>query len=483
MNRERRHFLKMAGYGLGATALSSMMEQLALSTAWAQPPGTDYKALVCVFLTGGNDGNNMVIPITTPYNKITYTQYANVRNPNGLAIAQSALSGTMIAPTDTNYGTWALHPAFASTTGGNPLYPLWAQNKLAVVANVGPLTRFMTRQEYQDPTVQKPYQLFSHPDQQEIWQTSRADVRLASGWGGRIGDRIPPASPPVPVNVSISGLTIFGVGVGTPPLVLSTSPIPLSGLLALNGFSGAADEQVRKNILLGFTGSDNDNSLIAAANTFTSQSVAISQYLNVTNPTFRTTFPNTILANQLLQVARIIKVVTDQALVRRQVFFCSLGGFDTHSGELGTQMNLLTQVSQAMRAFYDVTVEMGLADLVTTFTMSDFGRTFQPTGSGAGVGADHGWGNHHLVVGGAVRGKNFYGRPRDATIPVTIFPDLELGGASDTDNRGRWIPTVAVEQYAATLANWFGLAPEDMNYVFPNLPLFAPADLGFMTPT
>lgn len=483
MNRERRHFLKMAGYGFGATALASMMEQLALSTALADPPGVDYKALVCVFLTGGNDGNNMVIPINTPSNKINYTQYFNIRNPNGLAIAQSSLNGTMIAPTNTNYGTWALHPAFASTSGGNPLYPLWGQSKLAVVANVGPLTRFMTRQEYQDPSIIKPYQLFSHLDQQEIWQTARAEARSANGWGGRLADKIPPASPPIPVNVSVNGLPLFSIGGSSTPLVLNTATVPLRNLLALNGFTTSADDQTRLNTLVEFTGGDNDNSLIYAANSYTGQSLAISDYLNVNNPTFQTVFPNTVLGNQLLQVARVIKVVTSQSLVRRQIFFCSLGGFDTHTNELGNHTALFTQVSQAVRAFYDVTVEMGLADLVTTFTLSDFGRTFQPSGSGAGVGSDHGWGNHQLVLGGAVRGKNFYGRPRDATTPVTIFPDLELGGASDTDNRGRWIPTVAVEQYAATLANWFGLAAQDMNYVFPNLPLFAPADLGFMNPT
>ncbi len=178
----------------------------------------------------------------------------------------------------------------------------------------------------------------------------------------------------------------------------------------------------------------------------------------------------------------------------RQIFFCQLGGFDSHTNELTTHTSLYPQLSQAMAAFYYATVEMGLANQITQFTVSDFGRTYQPSGSGGGVGSDHGWGSHHLIVGGAVNGKNFYGTPRSdiASDPVAVFPILDgpvsgLGGLSDTDTgsnpRGRWIPTTGVEQYGATLAKWFGLPASSNSYVFPNLALFPTSDLGFMSAT
>ncbi|MGH9882388.1 MAG: DUF1501 domain-containing protein, partial [Pyrinomonadaceae bacterium] len=191
-----------------------------------------------------------------------------------------------------------------------------------------------------------------------------------------------------------------------------------------------------------------------------------------------TVFPNTGLGRQLLQIARLIKACTDPATginMKRQIFFAQIGGFDTHSNQRGGgQDALLTQVSQAMNAFYLATVELGVASNVTTFTLSDFGRTLQPAGSGAATGSDHAWGNHHLVMGGAVLGRTFYG----------TYPTLQLGGPDDTDGgsspRGRWIPTTSVEQYAATLATWYGLSPADLTAVFPLIGRFATPNLGFM---
>jgi len=179
-----------------------------------------------------------------------------------------------------------------------------------------------------------------------------------------------------------------------------------------------------------------------------------------------TAFPSTSLGQQLQQVASIV-AVRDTLKRSRQVFFVSLGGFDTHSGQLATQQNLFSQVSQALAAFHAATVELGLEDAVTTFTLSDFGRTFQPNSGG---GSDHAWGSHHLVLGGAVRGGDFYGK----------FPTLAVGGPDDSANEGRWIPTTSVDQYGATLARWFGVEPSVLPPVFPNLGRFAPADLGFL---
>ena len=200
---------------------------------------------------------------------------------------------------------------------------------------------------------------------------------------------------------------------------------------------------------------DGGHALIDSASRTTQQALDIGQILS-TDVTLGTAFPNTTLGNQLLQIARMIKfnATSGQLGLNRQIFFCQLGGFDTHQNQVNTQTNLLTQVALAIKAFYDATVELGLDQQVTTFTLSDFGRTLQPAGSGGAAGSDHAWGNHHFVVGGAVRGGDLYGIAGENG---TVFPELRLGGPSDTDNRGRWIPTVSVEQYAATLATWFGV--------------------------
>jgi uncharacterized protein (DUF1501 family) len=223
---------------------------------------------------------------------------------------------------------------------------------------------------------------------------------------------------------------------------------------------------------------DTEATLIAAASRTTDQAIAIGRTLS-SDVTLATAFPNTTLGNQLKQVAKVIKFNTTVALgLTRQIFFCQLGGFDTHQNQVNTQSSLLAQVSQAVKAFYDASVELGLEQQITTFTLSDFGRTLQPAGSGANVvGSDHAWGNHHFVVGGAVRGGDFYGV---AGPGGTVFPVMQLSGPSDTDDRGRWIPTASVEQYAATLASWYGVAPTDIPLVFPNIGRFSAQNLGFM---
>ena len=219
--------------------------------------------------------------------------------------------------------------------------------------------------------------------------------------------------------------------------------------------------------------------LVAAASRTAQQALTIGQAFS-SDVTLATSFPNTTLGNQLKQVAKVIKFNSASAAMglRRQIFFCQLGGFDTHQNQVSTQSALLVQVSQAIKAFYDATLELGLEQQITTFTLSDFGRTFQPAGSGAAAGSDHAWGNHHFVVGGAVRGGDFYGGygPNG-----TVFPVLQLSGPSDTDNRGRWIPTTSVEQYAATLASWYGVSPDDIPVVFPNIDRFESSNLGFMS--
>jgi uncharacterized protein (DUF1501 family) len=217
---------------------------------------------------------------------------------------------------------------------------------------------------------------------------------------------------------------------------------------------------------------------VAGASRTTQQALDIGTIFSA-DVSLSTVFPNTTLGNQLLQVAKVIKFNAGSPALglERQIFFCQLGGFDTHQNQVGTQANLLAQLGNAVKAFYDATVELGVDQQVTTFTLSDFGRTLQPAGTGAGVvGTDHAWGNHHFVVGGAVRGGDFYGGQGPNG---SVFPELQLGGPSDTDNRGRWIPTVSVEQYAATLARWYGVSAADVPIVFPNIGRFSTSDLGF----
>jgi uncharacterized protein (DUF1501 family) len=214
---------------------------------------------------------------------------------------------------------------------------------------------------------------------------------------------------------------------------------------------------------------DSGLNLVQAANSITGQAVQYAQVLSqaLQNiPPIQTQFPNNYLGQQLQQVAQVISARSALG-VNRQIFFCSYGGFDTHSDQLTQQVQLLTAVSQSMSAFYEATQELGVANSVTSFTLSEFSRTFQPGSNG---GSDHAWGSHHLVLGGAVQGNNVYG----------TFPTLTLGGPNDADQNGRWIPTTALDQYAATLATWFGVSAANLPNIFPNLANFTTTNLGFM---
>jgi uncharacterized protein (DUF1501 family) len=417
-----------------------------------------------VFLAGGNDGNNMVVPTTTT----EYNAYAAARNASGLGIPLD----TLLPITPLSIGNpFGLHPSLAE------LHGLWADQRLSVVCNVGPLVQPLTRQEYQSGAP-RPYQLFSHSDQVAQWQTSIADRVSQTGWGGRTAERFAPASSGFPTITALSG-GIFGRGQTTSPLSIAPAPTALNQVLVLNGFGTAADEVARRNSMELLRSVDTEATLVGSASRTTQQGIDIGRSL-ASDVTLATVFPNTALGNQLKQVAKVIKFngASPALGLSRQIFFCQLGGFDTHQNQVGTHSALLLQVSQAIKAFYDATVELGLQQQVTTFTLSDFGRTLQPAGSGGNVGSDHAWGNHHFVVGGAVRGGDFYGVPGPNG---SVFPVLQLSGPSDTDNRGRWIPTASVEQYAATLASWYGVSGADIPIVFPNIGRFPTQDLGFMS--
>jgi uncharacterized protein (DUF1501 family) len=435
------------------------MEQFGLVNAYAQ--GAGYKALVCVFLAGGNDGNNMVIPADAT----GYAAYSAVRGASGLAVAQ----GNLLPVTPKSLGIpFGFHPALAA------LHPLFDSGNLAIVCNVGPLVEPITKEDYLGGAP-RPYQLFSHSDQIAQWQSSISTGPSATGWGGRVADTFGPDTG-LPMVTALAGGT-FTRGQITSPLSVAPAPTPLNQLLTLSGFGTNVAEQRRRQTMNYLRTIDRESPLVRAAQDVTTRALDIAQSLNV-DPVLATVFPNTNLGNQLKQIAKLIRFnQTSPSPLSRQIFFCSLGGFDTHQGQVGTQNNLLVQVAQAMKAFYDATVEMNVALDVTTFTLSDFGRTFQPAGAGGTVGSDHAWGNHHLVMGGSVLGGDFYGIPGRNE---TVFPTLQLGGPDDTDTRGRWIPTSSVDQYGATLARWFDVSPIDIGAIFPQLSRFSPTDLGFL---
>ena len=442
----RRRLLSDLGCGLGAAAFFSAFDRFSRLEAALAAPG-DYKALVCLFLLGGNDGNNTVVP---------YDEYASYQAVRGasLNLAKDSLLKVGAASQKAAFG---LHPALAE------IHPLYEQGKLAVVANVGPLAEPITREEYA-AGAPRPDSLFSHNDQQALWQSavsSSTDPFARTGWGGRTADLLAAANgTEFPMVVSTAGVPLFGTGERARPLVPGTS---------LTGFGSDAASRARYEALRRLLALETGATLVDTQSAITENAIDDLDELSAAlakGPKPATAFPTTSIGRQLQTVAQVV-AVRDALKLSRQVFFVSLGSFDTHAGQLNTQQNLLSQASQALAAFHAATVELGVESAVTTFTLSDFGRTFQPNSGG---GTDHAWGSHQLVLGGAVKGGDFYGK----------YPTLALSGPDDAATEGRWIPTTAVDQYAATLVRWFGVPPSQLGAVFPNLGRFGAPDLGFL---
>ncbi len=456
---------------LSAFAMVQGVEKLFLTNALAQSNG-DYKALVCVFLFGGNDANNIVIPYTA-YDDV----YGPVRgDPVGLAIQKNNLL-QITPPSDPSGNVYGLHPALGTIAGqpNDGIFSLWNQGKAAIAVNTGSMIDPSTTKDLLRQGINRPYQLFSHSDQQAAQQSSQSTGPSPTGWGGRLADKL--VGQTFPVCTSISGVQVFTQGSLTRPLIANPSPTRIDQLLVINR-DFDPDNPIDQLVALDRGGGN--FMLVQSAAQVAFDSLDIRAKLRMAgDPAIATVFPSqNSLADQLKQVAKLIKTSRDFLTgVNRQVFFVSMGGFDTHNNqgtENGTQAGLWVKVSQAMTAFYQATVELGLSANVTQFTISDFSRTLKPANPGAGVGSDHAWGSHHFVIGDAVKGGDFYGQ----------FQDMTIGGASDYDlvsgGRGRWIPTQSVDQYAYTLANWYGLLPADVPDVFPNIGRYSPQDLGFM---
>jgi uncharacterized protein (DUF1501 family) len=447
MQLRRRSFIKYASLA-AAGNLAGMRPFGALNALAATTP--DYKALVCIFLYGGNDANNMVIPTDTA----GYGRYSAVRTAGGSSIALA--QNTLLGLNGVNYG---LHPSLPE------IQSLYNSGAAALITNVGTLTQPLTKAQYQAGTA-NPSNLYSHPDQQEEWQNAAASGVTTTGWAGRVSDVLSGSyntSATIPMVTSVAGDTLFCNGVSTTPV--SVSPGNLGGAACSEGSECSARQTAAQSLITFNSGV----SLITADDHITSNAYSYAATLTAATKSvtpLTTVFPATGLGAQLKQISQIIQVRAALG-VQRQIFFCGIGNFDTHSNQVALQASLLSQISPAMLAFYNSTTEMGIANQVTSFTMSDFARTFQPNSN---TGTDHAWGSHHIVFGGAVKGGSLYG----------TFPSLVLGGTDDSGTNGRWIPSTGSVQYAATLASWFGVPANQLATVFPNIGTFAAANLGFV---
>jgi uncharacterized protein (DUF1501 family) len=446
----RRDFVRLACCSAATASLVNGLSKFGLVSALAQST-TDYKALVCIFMFGGNDSNNMIVPVGSQY-----ANYQAIRA--NLALPQASLLPLQVGG-QANFG---LHPNLPE------LQDLFNNKKsLAVLANVGTLVQPTTRQNYQSH-MSLPQNLFSHSDQQNQWQTTQLGGLPNAGWAGKVADKIQAtfnATAQFPPILSVAGNTIFSTGITTRPFTMNPGSTP-----GLNGIDSSAAAQARFLAVQQLLTLDTGISLVQASSAVTGQAIQEGVLLSTALkniPAIQTVFPaNNGLASQLKQVAQVIAARSALG-ISRQIFFCSIGGFDTHSDQLNSQVGLYTQLSPAMAAFYQATQELGVANEVTTFSLSEFSRTFQPGSNG---GTDHAWGGHQLMMGGAVKGNAMYG----------TFPTLALSGPDDTGSNGRWIPSTSVDQYAATLASWFGVANTDLPAIFPNLANFQTANLGFL---
>ena len=471
----RRAFLRRSmQLALAGTALPTALNLAAIGEA-AAFEATDYKALVCVFLYGGNDYANTVVAYDDP----THAAYTAIRS--NIALARASLTPTVLNPTAAlaDGRQYALHPAMTGLAG------LFNAGQAAVQLNVGPLVAPLTKAQYQGSNrtlYPLPPKLFSHNDQQSVWQSSSPEGSTI-GWGGNVGDlAMASNSSSLFTCISVTGNAVFLAGDSALAYQVSSG-----GAVKIRGTSDrfTYGSSLVKDAMLALTQQTRSNVLENEYNTVTRRAIAsegaISSAIGsgaalATGTEFAeiNALTNNPLASQLKMVARLIAARSSLG-AKRQVFFVSMGGFDLHDNLLGNHVTNMTRVSDALTAFYKTTVNLGIDQKVTAFTASDFGRTLSSNGDGS----DHGWGNHHFIVGGAVKGKAFYGKAPGMGVGNT-------GGPADQDHvgQGRLLPTTSVDQYAATLAKWFGVADSEMSSVLPNLSSFGgasyPTNLGFM---
>lgn len=446
LSHNRRTFLKAASWGaLGQVAGVSPLRSF---TSLAQSSSNDYKALVCIFLRGGNDSNNMIVPLDLTQ----HSSYSKARGP--LAIAQSSL----LPLAGVGYG---LHPSMPN------LAAAFATGKAAVIANVGPLVQPTTAAQYKASLAQLPEALMTHNGQQEAWETGGYHAGTGTGWGGLTADLMSSSynSSALPMVTLLGPATNFGVGHTTAPFSVGGNSQGMS-FYCSEGGSCAPRNTAAQQLLTFNTGV----SLLQADQQIYQDAYRYSAVYNkiIANVgTMKTQFPSScVLSPSLITVSNMIKLHS-QIGARRQIFLIDLAGFDTHDSQSAAHASLLSQLDATIEIFLQSMNELGMSNNVTLFTASDFARTLEPNGS---LGSDHGWGGHHVVVGGAVKGGKIYG----------TFPTLQLNGPDDIDGSGRWAPTTALSQYTGTLASWFGVPAINLPSILPGLANFSTKNLGFV---
>lgn len=436
---------------LRGTAAATLLGVFPGVRALAMPgPFDDYRALVCVFLFGGNDAWNTLVPRSDA----EYGVYANSRQNQ--AIEQSAL--LPITPLSSDGVQYGLHPAMSG------VQMLFETGRLAFVNNVGPLIEPTTRDAFFAGSATLPPQLFSHNDQQDQWHSLKGRDQSRTGWAGRVADVIhmEVSEQRLATNVSLFGSSLFQSGEETVAYVMGPN-----GPIRFEGFGRQGFELEQRRAFERILDASPDSVYARAYAAVQHRAISAVDVLTdalAAVPTPATPFPNSQLGQQLATVARLI-AARDELGMRRQICFVAAGGFDTHDDQIDLQPGLLGGVSEALAAFYDATVELGVAHQVTTFTQSDFGRTLTSNGTGT----DHGWGGIQMVMGDAVAGRECYGP----------YPLLAINGPDDVGG-GRFIPTTSSDQYAATLARWFGVGDADLARVAPHIDNFVERDLGFM---
>jgi uncharacterized protein (DUF1501 family) len=440
--KTRREFLRSCVV-LGAAGAASQLNRFGAVTAHARA-ASDYKALVCIFLNGGNDSNNLIVPIDS-----RYSAYAAMRGAGALG------AGALLPAGSSGYG---FHPALAN------IQRLYNQHAAAVAFNVGTLVQPTTRATLQK--VALPRSLQSHSDQTQQWQSSDPNGG-ETGWGGRVNDVMSALNTgTLTAGVTVGGgNALFLSGSRTAPIDVSSAAT--SGLLSFGSSTQMAKRVSSLQRLLTF---DSGLKLVTAANGVLGDSLRSFQEINAvlaSAPPLPVTFPTTGLGPQLAQMAKLMSVRGTLGM-NRQIFYAGAGGYDTHENLLTTQQQLLTHLDQSVSAFFAALDALGLTNQVTVFTESEFNRTGDVN---ATLGTDHGWGGHHLILGGAVRGGATYG----------TFPTLALRGPDDSGSRGTWIPTTSLDQYAATLGGWFGVSDPDLDTIFPNLKNFPSRRLDFLS--
>ena len=452
-NASRRVFLQRASaLSIAGSAAPWALSLSAMGEAAAQT-ATDYKALVCVFLFGGNDYANTLVP----YDQTSYdAQYALRGN---LRIDRGVLTPNLLKPGTALPGS----RQYALAPGLDPLAPLFNAGQMAVLLNVGTLVQPTTLAQYQARSVPLPPKLFSHNDQQSYWQSSSPEG-ATSGWGGRMGDLFASGNGNATfTSIGASGNAVYLAGKNAVQYQVTSS-----GSVAVNGirsplFGSAAASSVLQSLMTGARGQNMENEYARVCQRSLNANAQLTSAL--AGVTLTTALPSgNSLADQLKVVARLI-AARNTLGAKRQVFFVSIGGFDTHDSLLDTHPALMSRVGQAMAAFYQATVELGVANQVTAFTASDFGRTLVSNNGGS----DHGWGSMHFVLGGAVKGAAYYGNA----------PVIANGGPDDV-GQGRLLPSVSVDQYGATLATWLGVSNTDLASVLPNLGNYSTRNLGFV---